>query len=327
MATFSVIIPVYNIENYLSQCLDSVIAQTFNDLEIIVVDDGSTDSCPSICDRYAALDSRIQVIHKKNGGLVSARKAGARIATSDYIACVDGDDWIELDYFEKFASVVKEYSPDLICSGMNIQLKNGICNQKKMKEEFGYYKKDDIAQKIYPHLIGFCGNVWSKVFKRSMYLEVQLSIDEKIKIAEDACVVIPCVYKAQNMYVLEDCLYNYRYNPSSMTKKKTVFNLEEPKLIATHFEKHIDLKQDWFKQQIYKSTVHRLFNRCVSQFYQEKNYREICSILDNCLDDCFYKDCINKSKISLVHSLKNWLVRQALKRRMYRLMYLYSKAR
>ncbi len=327
MATFSVIIPVYNIENYLSKCLDSVIAQTFNDLEIIVVDDGSTDSSPSICDRYAALDSRIQVIHKVNGGLVSARKAGARIATSGYIACVDGDDWIELDYFEKFASVVKDYSPDLICSGMNIQMKNGNCDQQKMKEEFGYYKKNDIAQKIYPHLIGFCGNVCSKVFKQSIYLDVQLSIDEKIKIAEDASVVIPCVYKAQDMYILEDCLYNYRYNPSSMTKKKTVFNLEEPKLIATHLEKHIDLKQDLFKQQMYKSTVHRLFNRCVSQFYQEKTYREICSILDNCLDDSFYKDCINKSKISFVHSLKNWLAQQALKRRMYRLMYLYSKAR
>lgn len=108
MAFFSVIIPVYNIEKYLRNCLDSVVSQTFEDLEIILVDDGSTDSCPYICDTYAASDSRISVIHKSNGGLISARKAGARVATADYIACVDGDDWIELNYFEKFAEVIKK---------------------------------------------------------------------------------------------------------------------------------------------------------------------------------------------------------------------------
>lgn len=324
MAFFSVIIPVYNIEKYLRNCLDSVVSQTFEDLEIILVDDGSTDSCPYICDTYAASDSRISVIHKSNGGLISARKAGARVATADYIACVDGDDWIELNYFEKFAEVIKKNASDIVCCGTIVQLNKGDTRQQKIKEKYGDYTKEDIIQYIYPHLISFSGSIWGKVFKRSIYMDIQFNLDERIKIGEDACVVLPCVYKAKSMFILEECLYNYRYNPSSMTKNRSVYNLKEPKLIAKHLIKNIDVQETWFKRQIYRSTVHRLFNRCISQFYQKKSFNDICFILDNCLDDVFYQKCINKSNISLMRSPKEWFAMQTLKNRMYLVMRIYS---
>ena len=91
----SVVIPIYNVRPYLRQCIESVLAQTLQEIEIILVDDGSTDGCEKICDEYAAQDTRIRVIHKKNGGLVSARKAGSAIARGEYIACLDGDDFVE----------------------------------------------------------------------------------------------------------------------------------------------------------------------------------------------------------------------------------------
>ena len=97
----SVIVPVYNIEEYLPQCIDSIINQSYGELEIILVDDGSTDSGGNICDRYARMDSRIKVIHKENGGLVSARKAGVNRAAGEYVTFVDGDDWIEQDAYQK----------------------------------------------------------------------------------------------------------------------------------------------------------------------------------------------------------------------------------
>jgi glycosyltransferase involved in cell wall biosynthesis len=325
VAKFSVVIPIYNIEKYLRQCLDSIVTQTYRNLEIILVDDGSKDNCPAICDSYASTDSRIKVIHKKNGGLVSARKAGAKEATAEYIACVDGDDWIEKDYFEKFADVIEEYSPDVVCCGTILQKGDGSTQRQEVKERYGYYEKDDLTNIIYPHLMGFSGNIWGKVFKRDVYMEVQLGLDERIKIAEDACVVIPCVHKAESLFILEECLYNYRHNPASMTKNKSVYNLEEPKMIARHLEKYLDLKQNSFRQQIYISTVHRLFNRCVSQFYQELTYHEICKSLDSCLDDRFYQECITKSRISPIHSPKEWLALQALKRRWYRLMKIYNR--
>ena len=112
---FSVVVPIYNIENYLNKCIDSLLAQTYGNLEIILVDDGSTDSSSSICDEYAVKDNRVIVIHKENGGLISARQAGAIRASGDYVACVDGDDWVDEKYFEKFADIIDGHAPDIVC--------------------------------------------------------------------------------------------------------------------------------------------------------------------------------------------------------------------
>ena len=114
MAKISIIIPVYNTEEYLRQCLDSVLLQTFRDIEIICVDDGSTDSSPQILDSYKAHDSRIKVIHKENTGLVAARKTGLAAATGKYIGYVDSDDWIEPMMYEKLYKLVSKQTVDEI---------------------------------------------------------------------------------------------------------------------------------------------------------------------------------------------------------------------
>ena len=111
----SVIVPVYNVEYYLKQCLDSIVNQTYRNLEIILVDDGSTDRSGDICDEYAQIDARIKVIHKENGGLSSARNAGLDVCTSggELIAFVDSDDWLELDMFEVLYTNLKEKNVDI----------------------------------------------------------------------------------------------------------------------------------------------------------------------------------------------------------------------
>ena len=114
---FSVIVPIYNVERYLRQCIESMIKQDFSSVEIILVDDGSTDSSSMICDEYAKVDKRIRIIHKKNGGLVSARQAGASVAMGKYILNVDGDDWVTPNYFRELANIVSVYEPDMICFG------------------------------------------------------------------------------------------------------------------------------------------------------------------------------------------------------------------
>ena len=111
---FSVIVPIYNIEKYLRRCIDSVLAQTFDDYELILVDDGSPDNCPAICDEYALRDSRIKVIHKENGGLVSARQAGMELAVGDYVFHLDGDDAICDDALESAYKIISEKNPDII---------------------------------------------------------------------------------------------------------------------------------------------------------------------------------------------------------------------
>ena len=109
----SVIIPIYNVEAYLDECIASVIAQTYSNLEIILVDDGSPDNCPQMCDEWAAKDSRIRVIHKENGGLSDARNAGIDIATGEYIAFVDSDDWIEPEMYEIMLAALKNENADI----------------------------------------------------------------------------------------------------------------------------------------------------------------------------------------------------------------------
>ena len=110
----SIIVPIYKIEEFLRQCVESILAQSFQDFELILVDDGSPDSCPEICEQYAEKDSRIKVIHKLNGGLVSARKAGLKAASGEYIGYVDGDDWIEPDFYEKLMRKAMNFDADIV---------------------------------------------------------------------------------------------------------------------------------------------------------------------------------------------------------------------
>ena len=111
---FSVIVTVYNLEAYLEECLDSIISQSYENLEIICIDDGSTDNSPAILDRYENLDQRIRVIHRKNAGLVNARKQGVHEADGDYIVFVDGDDWIEPEMYETFASEIQKNQSEIV---------------------------------------------------------------------------------------------------------------------------------------------------------------------------------------------------------------------
>lgn len=122
----SVIIPVYNVSQYLRRCVDSVINQTYSDLEIILVDDGSPDDCPQICDEYAKKDERIIVIHKPNGGLSSARNAGLDVASGAYVGFVDSDDWIEADTFEYCIGLIKKYKANAIQFDIELSAKSDI---------------------------------------------------------------------------------------------------------------------------------------------------------------------------------------------------------
>ena len=113
----SVIVPVYNVEQYLPKCIDSILAQTYENLEIILVEDGTKDSSGVICDEYAAKDARIRVIHKENGGLSSARNAGMEIARGEYFGFVDSDDWIEPEMYENLMALAQKYDADVFVKG------------------------------------------------------------------------------------------------------------------------------------------------------------------------------------------------------------------
>lgn len=221
----SVIIPIFNLQRYLTECIDSVLGQTYSDLEIILVDDGSTDYSGTICDEYAKRDNRIKVIHKQNEGLVSARKTGLQASTGQYIAYVDGDDWIEPNMIERlFMTMIHEKVDVVMCGrfedtgNLHKEVYHGILP--------GKYDKKGLLEKVYPRMIvnefffewGLFPGVWDKLFKRECLERYQMAVDERLTMGEDAACTYPCLLNADSIYILKECLYHYRQTPSSMVR-------------------------------------------------------------------------------------------------------------
>ena len=221
----SVIVPIYKVEKYIRRCIESLIAQPLSDFEIILVDDGSPDGCPAICDEYAASDSRIKVVHKQNGGLVSARKAGLDAAGGDYIGFVDGDDWIEPFMFEKMQAVVNEHRPDMVLSEFFCDFydRSQISTQDFNE---GFYSKEQLISEMYPLMLfngtyfnfGVSPSCWSKIYKREL-LERNLSfVDNRTRMGEDAAFTYPCLLDAQSVFCIKTPMYHYRITNQSMSK-------------------------------------------------------------------------------------------------------------
>ena len=159
----SVIVPVYNVEPYLDQCVESIVNQTYKNLEIILVDDGSPDNCPAMCDKWAEIDSRIIVIHKENGGLSDARNAGLRIAAGEYIGFVDSDDWIAYDFFEKLYEPCKIYGCEI--SACDVEFTESREAQIG-KYETGEYRIGSPEDALHDLIrgIGYRAVVWNKLY-------------------------------------------------------------------------------------------------------------------------------------------------------------------
>jgi glycosyltransferase involved in cell wall biosynthesis len=221
----SVIVPVYNVEPYLERCLDSILNQTYRVGEIICVDDGSTDGCLEILQTYAAKDARIKVIHKENGGLVSARKAGLRASHGMYIAYVDSDDWIECDMYEKLMDEMRRNRADIVTSGRirdyqtasvieGEELSPGIYEGEKLRTELlaniwdiEHFFKIMIAQPL-----------WGKIFTRELLFPEQLRVDDMISVGEDTACYFPCLMKAKKVVVTGKNLYHYCVRKGSISK-------------------------------------------------------------------------------------------------------------
>ncbi len=219
----SIVVPVYKTEEYLDKCVQSIINQTERNIEIILVDDGSTDNCPKMCDDYAAADSRIKVVHKANGGLMSAWIAGTKVATARYMCYVDGDDWVELDMIEGLYRYVDESGQDIkeiISSNYIIEKKN---EQKKMAQPLkpGVYEGSELSEiktrllgeEIRPVTMSRC----MKLISKQLILDNLKYCNEKIRMAEDVNITLPCMLDADRIVIVEDgYYYHYRSNENSI---------------------------------------------------------------------------------------------------------------
>ncbi|MBR5223559.1 MAG: glycosyltransferase [Clostridia bacterium] len=199
---FSIIIPVYNVENELARCIDSIINQTMHNFEVILVDDGSPDNCPQICDEYAEKYNYITVIHKENGGVSSARNAGIKIANGKYIWFIDSDDYIEPNSIEIISSFLKDNDYDFL----EFNLKTALSGQVEDFNEFlmSYYFK-----------CGITASPCDKIFKTSLIRDNNIEYDTDEKIGEDH-IFNMCYYRVIKTFVfITDSLYHYVYRAGS----------------------------------------------------------------------------------------------------------------
>lgn len=230
----SIIVPIYNVEKYLQQCIESLISQTYSKIEIILVNDGSSDNCGAICDKYKILDKRIVVIHKENGGLVSARKAGMQIAKGEYIGFVDGDDWVEPQMYEDMMQNAVKYNVDVVAAGHKEELDGNVVEILYNNLPCGYYSKDDLVKNVYPKMLctgifsqfGVFSYLWNKIFRKDIIFNNQMDVDDRIFMAEDAACTYPTLLSANNVYITDSAFYRYRQRVDSMVKAREIDNTE-----------------------------------------------------------------------------------------------------
>ena len=210
----SVIVPIYKVEDYLPKCVESIRNQTHSNLEIILVDDGSPDGCGAICDEFAKKDSRIRVIHKENGGLSDARNTGIDVATGDYLAFVDSDDWLEPDAFEAMLALAEKYDAKMVCAGRYNEdgatgaQSRGLCPEK---EEFVPGK--ELVRRIFrwDHLDSAA---WDKLYARELFREIRYPVG---RVVEDVPTTYHLVLLAGGAAMLPKPVYHYVCREQSIT--------------------------------------------------------------------------------------------------------------
>lgn len=204
----SVIIPIYKVEKYLERCVSSIVGQIYNNLEIILVDDGSPDNCPAMCDEWASRDARIRVIHQKNGGLSAARNKGIDIAQGEFICFVDSDDYVEVTMIEDMVRAQKKHDVKLVLTNFKSINEDGTCayDREQSPIRAGVYEAKEIFPRLYEYLNWYYVVAWNKLYHRSIFEELRFPVG---RIHEDEYVISQVLWKAEKIACLEEEEYNY----------------------------------------------------------------------------------------------------------------------
>lgn len=244
MIKVSIIIPVYRVEAYLKRCVDSVRNQTLQEIEIILVDDGSPDNCGKMCNEYALEDERIKVIHKENGGLSSARNAGMEIAMGEYISFVDSDDYIDLQMLEKMYQSAARSNSDMVGCGFYEMLNTGEWRTAHSNLPEGRYEHQEIVEQLVVHILGNDrrvgqkqreGYAWLNLYKKAIIDLHNLSFrSERVYYHEDEVFLLDFLLYANAVSFVDEPLYHYQFNGSSLSNsyRKTLWEMSKQLITA-----------------------------------------------------------------------------------------------
>lgn len=250
----SVIIPVYNTEKYLRGCLESVVGQTYRDIEVILVDDGSTDSSGAICDEYASADPRVKVLHKQNEGVVAAREDGIHIATGEWLAFVDSDDWISPEMYAKMLAAAKEDTDMVMC--------NVTYHRREVQEEpvnvTERAKGGDLLAKTLDGTLQ--GWLVCKIYRREFWERCRVSIPHDVKMMEDTLAMVQLYAHSPKVQTVDDYLYYY-----NLTNENSATNIDRP-LLYMRAVKSLQYIEQYLREQGLYEKYADGFSRMVLQY-------------------------------------------------------------
>ena len=323
-ARITIVIPVYKVEPYLRQCLDSVVNQTYRNLEIILIDDGSPDRCGEICDEYAANDPRIRVIHKSNEGLAAARNDGIKAATGQWIAFVDSDDWCAPDYYEKLITAMDGQETDIFWAGGGLrEYESGSKTIVSVGQRFYY---DD--KKSLDHLMAQClrfGPPWDKLFRTEFLRENGLLFDVNDRANEDVWFNFAAHDLARRAGGCTAIGYHWRMVQTSITQG---YNPEKPAICYRLIEKCNRYMQNRApSEEIRHALEARCFTQLMTSFkcawfnpLNENSAAQIKAEISEACDWPYYKQAIN-SKSNEGLTWKQRVVKYLLRKRWYGLLW------
>lgn len=311
----SAIVPVYNVENYLKQCLESIINQTYQHLEIILIDDGSLDNSGKICDEFASRDARIKVFHKKNEGVSSARNTGIENASGKWIAFIDSDDWIEKEYFETMMNYAKSEDASVVLCAYNKIWGNEVEKINVNSEKKEYNANEYLIKTLNPQTgFGFCH---MKLIKKECIGD--LRFNQNLVVGEDALFNIQLSKNIKKAFFCDSEIYNYRNNSNSVVKRydqnyanKYLKSMKVNKDYLLKNYKETEILQNYYNFVAYHVMLVAI-NFCYNTNNKEKHKRKLVKQICN-YDE--FKEGIEKSNYNNI-SLTRKIMLFTLKRKMY----------
>lgn len=305
----SVIVPCYNVEQYLDRCMSSILNQTLKNIEIIMIDDGSPDRCPKMCDNYSKLDHRVKVIHKKNGGLGYARNSGIEIAKGEYLAFVDSDDFIELDMYEKLYSEAIKNDADIIFSNCKFY-KKGVSevrydvyhDEKFVGDEVKQFLLDYIAPlPEYNHDVKYMMSVWHAIYRSSVVCNHSIRfMSERNVVSEDILFNIDVLMQSNCVLYLKDALYNYCLNPQSLAQNISILKNDKFYFLYECIENRIKFLKDFnYKLHLQRFIIFSLRNILITDYkYCINKNIEWKSQIKRRLNSAFYVQVLTEYPIN-----------------------------
>lgn len=328
-AKVSIIVPVYKVEPYLEQCVDSLLCQTLEEIEIILVDDGSPDHCPQICDQYAAKDDRVRVFHQKNAGVSVARNQGIKMASADWVMFVDPDDWLEHNAAELLYHKAKECDCDIVYSLFSWNYENRQVNVTIRNEEKGEFCVPEHYELFLETLLGYredricMAAVWGKIYRKKLIDDYHCSFPEGMKRRQDAIFNLHILPHLKKIYIIDVPTYHYRQRTTSICHMISPDHQSIFQRVNSEVYQFLQTYQLWpsYREHYHYVVIQGIFELCTlygENISSRSDFNTALSDLRSFCEEEDRKTAITSTKISVMSSVKEKFVLYLLKCHMYR---------